>query len=103
MKIQHFYNEQQLKFYKTGILNLIYECDFIYNKDLSSIIKEVDEKSLLCAIDEFGEPCGFMSVEDTGKDLYIDKFYVSMSERKKGYGKALLDHAIMLSKKLGYD
>lgn len=103
MKIQHFYNEKQLKYNKIGLLNLIYECDFIYNKQISALINEIDDKSLLCALDEFGEPCGFMSIEDTGKDLYIDKFYVGMSERKKGYGKALLDYAIKLSKKLGYD
>lgn len=104
MKIKHFYSETQISERdKQGILNLIHECDFIYGKKISVLINPADEKSLVCLFDDFGEPCGFVSLENTGNDVEICELFVGNSDRSKGYGKLLINQAIKKSKEFGYD
>jgi len=103
MKIKHFFNEKNINSYDRYSLGiLIDECDFIYEKKLSSIIDERDDKSLICLSDN-GEICGFASVEDTGKELELYAIYVGIGFKNKGYGRILLKNVIDYSKELQYD
>lgn len=104
MKIRHFSKESNISDYdKTGIETLIQECDFIYKKDISSLIDERDEKSLMCIYDNYGEVCGFASVTDNGQNLELSEIFIGLGFRGDGYGKALLKNVIDYSKKLNYD
>ena len=104
MKIRHFKKKNQIRSDdRIALDNLLAECDFIYDKSVDFLINEVDEKSIFCIYDEFDQMSGFISVEDTEREIQIGELYVNQAERRKGFGKILVDRATQYSKELGYD
>lgn len=104
MRFKHYFSEKQISVqHKRELLSLIEDCEIIYNKELGSVVKEIDEKSVICAIDEFGEICGFISILDEDVDIYIAELYVHPSARRKGCGKALIEMACKYAKSKEYD
>lgn len=104
MRIKHFYDESQLKKNdRTGLERLLWECDFAYIKEIAELIDPVEQTSLFCIYDDYSEICAFASVTDNDTYLQIDKVFVDATDRRKGYGKILLDQAIKFSKSKGYD
>ncbi len=104
MRIKHFYDESQLKRNdRAGLERLLWECDFAYIKEIAELIDPVEQTSVFCLYDDYSEICAFASVTDYDTYLQIDKIYVDATDRRKGYGKILLDQAIKFSKSKGYD
>lgn len=104
MKIKHFFNEAQLKRTdRIGLERMIMECDFIHVKDIEKIIDPLEQTSVFCLYDEYGEMCGFTNVTDFDNYIQIENLYVDCNVRRRGYGKKLLDKAIAFSKEKGYD
>ncbi len=104
MRFKHYFSQKQIPVgEKRELLALIEDCDFIYKKALDSVVESIDDKSVVCAIDEYGEICGFASILDEGNAVYIAELYVHMSARRKGYGKALIEKVMQFAKFKGYD
>lgn len=104
MRFKHYFSEKQIPATeKRELMSLIEDCDFIYTKSLESVVQSIDDKSVICAIDEYGEICGFASVLDEGNDIYLADLYVHPSSRGKGYGKALIEKTLQFAKFKGYD
>ncbi len=104
MKLKHFFNLAQLKKNdRIGLERMIQDCDFMHVKDIEEVVDPIEQSSVICLYDEFGEMCAFASVTDFDTYLQVEKLYVDYNSRRKGFGKALLDQAIKFSKEKGYD
>lgn len=104
MKIKHFFDKKQISSYDMrGLVGLIEDCDIIYDGKLESVLNKDEDKSVICAYDEHGEICGFASLLDEDKDIYIGEIYVHPSSRRQGVAKELLARSMAFAKARGYD
>ena len=104
MRYKHFKSIKQISQNdKIMLMVLVEDCNMIYKKSLESLIDEIDEKSVFCVYDSYGQICGFATAADN--DTYIDlaELYVHPSSRRKGCGHALIELVRLYAKQKGYD
>lgn len=101
MRIEHYFDEKSIKG-KRELLNLIEECDIVYDKKISALIDETADKSLFCVYDK-GHICAFASILDEDSDIYIGEIYVEYASRKRGIAKELLRQSLAYAKAKGYE
>jgi hypothetical protein len=97
-----FTRDKQMDFeLRCGLSNLIYEKSGVSESGLGNVVNPHDSRFVICAFDEYGNACGYASIEEENDAFYIDQIYVGCSERFKGYGLGLLQVARHLAAKEG--
>lgn len=79
------------------------QVDYMLAKFQSSkaIAEQIDNGSLYFLSEHNNEPIGYMGVNIQGKELFLSKFYVTLANRGKGYGREMVAFLEDLSKDKG--
>lgn len=103
MEIRHYTDKSSFSrndYY--SLMNLIQEGAFDF-KSIEDVCDKVYGKSVLYCFDNENDICAFASLEEGDSCLYLNKLYVSYSNRNKGIGKALINATKKIAKEKGFD